>query len=109
MMAETLHISSFPHVASQAPFLLLENIEMVASKALLCRCETTVVSQVQSFHVAMTEKESPELERLAQEFLAKEHWRIELSTQTHLHLRNQTVECCLTCHVSVPTVASQGP
>ena len=54
-------------------------------------------------------KGSPELERLAQEFLATEHWRIELSAQTPLNCRNQTVVCCLTCHVSVSTIGRRGP
>ena len=102
MISQVEQFSSFPHAASRALSLFLENIEMIASKASLRRCESTVVSQVQRFHVALAEKGAPELERLAQEFLATEHWRIDLSVRkTHLNWRNQTVACYLTCHVSV--------
>ena len=95
----------FPHVASRAPPLLLENFKkMLASKASLCHCETTVVSRVKSFQVALAEKGSLELQPLAQGFLATERRRFELSVQTHLNWRIQTVVCCLTCHVSVSTM-----
>ena len=73
MMSRTRQASSFPHAASRARSLLLENIEMVASKGSLRRCETTVVSQVQRFHVALARKESRELAWIAQEFFATEH------------------------------------
>ena len=46
----------FPHVALEALSLLLENIEPVASKASLRGCATTVVQQVQRFHVTLAEK-----------------------------------------------------
>ena len=68
MMAQVEQFSSFPRAASRALSLLLENIEMVALKE-----PTTVVSQVQRFHVALTERVSPELAQVAQEFLATEH------------------------------------
>ena len=84
MMARTRHMSKFPHVASWAPSLFLEKFEMVASKALLRRCETTVASRVQRSHVARVAKVLQEHVRLAQEFLATEHWRFELCAQTHL-------------------------
>ena len=74
--------------------------EMVASK---------VVSRVQRFHVALAEKAFPEPERLAQEFLATEHWRLELSAQAHLNWRSQAVVCCLACHVRVSSAACRGP
>ena len=64
-MMHAEQISSFPHAGSRA-LSLLENIELVASKASLRRCETTVVSEVQRFHVALAEKGSPK------EFLATE-------------------------------------
>ena len=64
MMSLVGQFSSFPHAAS----LLLENTDMVALEE-----PTTVVSQVQRFHVALAEKGSPELARVAQEFLATEH------------------------------------
>ena len=67
-MAQVEQFSSFPHAASRALSLLLENIEMVALKE-----PTTVVSQAQRFHVAPAEKVSPELAQVAQEFLATEH------------------------------------
>ena len=76
---QTLQISSFPHAASLALSLLLENTEMVALKE-----PTTVVSQVQHLHVALAEKVSPELAQVAQEFLATGHWLLELSAQTHV-------------------------
>ena len=44
VMAQVEQFSSFPHAASRALPLLLENIEMVALKE-----PTTVVSQVQRF------------------------------------------------------------
>ena len=72
MMSQAGQISSFPHAASRALSLLLENIEMVASKASLRHYETTVASQVQRFHVALAEV-SPELAQVAQEILATEH------------------------------------
>ena len=53
---------------SRAQSLLLENIEMVALKE-----PTTVVCQVQRFHVALAERVSPELAQIAQELLATEH------------------------------------
>ena len=64
MMAQVEQFSSFPHAASRA----LSLSEMVALKE-----PTTVVSQVQRFHVALAEKVSPELAQVAQEFLATEH------------------------------------
>ena len=67
MMAQVEQFSSFPHAASRALSLLLENIEMVVLKE-----PTIVVSQVQRFHVARAEKVSPELAQVAQEFLATE-------------------------------------
>ena len=66
--AQVEQFSSFPHAASRAQSLLLENIEMVALKE-----PTTVASQVQRFHVALAEKVSPDLAQVAQEFLATEH------------------------------------
>ena len=45
MMAQVEQFSSFPHAASRALSLLLENTEMVVLKEL-----TTAVSQVQRFH-----------------------------------------------------------
>ena len=48
-----LQRENFPHVAPRAPSLLLENFNIVASKVWLRRCETTVVSQAQLFHVAL--------------------------------------------------------
>ena len=68
MIAQVEQLSSFPHAASRALSLLLENIEMVALKK-----PTIVVSQVQRFHVARSENVSPELAQVAQEFLATEH------------------------------------
>ena len=68
MTAQVEQFSSFPHAASRALSLLLENIEMVALKE-----PTTVVSQVQRFNVARAEKVSPELAQVAEEFLATEH------------------------------------
>ena len=68
MMAQVEQFSSFPHDASRALSLLLENTETVALKA-----PRTVASQVQRFHVARAEKVSPELAKVAQEFLATEH------------------------------------
>ena len=68
MMSKSEQFSSFPHAASRALSLLPENIEMVALKE-----PTTVASQVQRFHAALAEKESPELAWFAQEFLATEH------------------------------------
>ena len=56
MMAQVGQFSSFPHAASRALSLLLENTEMVVLKEL-----TTAVSQVQRFHVALAERVSPEL------------------------------------------------
>ena len=53
MMAQVEQFSSFPHAASRALSLLLENTEMVALKE-----PTTVVSQVQRFHVALAERVS---------------------------------------------------
>ena len=67
-MAQVEQFSSFPHAASRALSLLLENIEMVALEE-----PTTVASEAQRFHVARAEKVSPELAQVAQEFLAKEH------------------------------------
>ena len=43
MMSQAEQIPSFPHAVSRALSLLLENSEMVALKASLRRCETTVV------------------------------------------------------------------
>ena len=68
MMAQVEQMSSFPHAASRALSLFLEDKEMVALKE-----PTTVVSLVQRFHVALAEKVSPELAQVAQEFLATEH------------------------------------
>ena len=56
MMAQVEQFSSFPHAASRALSLLLENTEMVALKE-----PTTVASQAQRVHVARAEKVSPEL------------------------------------------------
>ena len=67
-MERVEQFSSFPHAASRALSLLLGNIERVALKE-----STTVVSQLQRFHVALAERVSPELARVAQEFLATEH------------------------------------
>ena len=53
---------------SRAQSLLLENIKMVALEE-----PTTVVSQVQRFHVALAEKVSLELAQVTQEFLATKH------------------------------------
>ena len=83
-MARTREMLNFPHVASRVPSLLLENIEMVASKASLRRCETTVVTRAQRFHVAVVEKVFLEQARSAQEFVAKEHCWFELCARTHL-------------------------
>ena len=58
MMRRARQLSSFPHVALEALSLLLENIEPVASKASLRGCATTVVQQVQRFHVTLAEKGS---------------------------------------------------
>ena len=55
MMRRARQISSFPHAALEALSLLLENIEPVAS---LRGCATTVVQQVQRFHVTLAEKGS---------------------------------------------------
>ena len=68
MMALVEQFSSFPHAASRALSLLLENTEMVALKE-----PTTVASQVQRFHVARAERVSPELAQVTQELLATEH------------------------------------
>ena len=67
-MAQVEQFSGFPHAASRALSLLLENTEMVALKE-----PTTVASQAQRFHVARAEKVSPELAQVAQEFLVTEH------------------------------------
>ena len=78
-MAHFEQCSSFPQAASRALSLLLENTEMVALKE-----PTTVVSQVQRFHVALAEKVSLEL------------------ALTHRDCRSQTVEyCCWACPVGV--------
>ena len=72
-------IPNFPQVASRSPSLLLEFfLKMLASKASLRRWVTTVVSRVQRFHVALAEKTFVGSGRLAQEFLATEHWHFEL-------------------------------
>ena len=90
MMSQVGQFSSFPHAASRALSLLLENTEMVALKEL-----TTVVSQV-----ALAERVSLELAQVAQEFLATEHW----------DWRSQTVECCCwACHVGVWMAVHRGP
>ena len=67
-MAQVEQFSSFPHSASRALSLLLENIEMVVLKE-----PTTVASQAQRFHVARAERVSLEMAQVAQEFLASDH------------------------------------
>ena len=67
-MSQVEQFASFPHAASRALSLLLENTEMAALKE-----PTTVVSQVHRFIVALAEWVSLELVQVAQEFLATEH------------------------------------